>query len=449
MAGGFDAWPDLPASRREAVLAAGREGWRRVFDGVASYNESDRPLRPVFLTAERYDELTVLTDRLLQLVLDACRRRAGTAGELRKAVGVPDGLIEFVDDDEPVDEHLVMSGRPDLLISDGVPKLVEFNVGSDVGSAWDSDQVSARFHRLYAEHGIGGFAPPPVSATEGRFAAIAGALGMRPGERLSMVFRSDGDYPGMDDVDGLIRALDPFVEQARGHGLDMDIVPVSRLRLDAAQRLWSGDRPVDGILRMFVCSGMPGSAGLDAMTAALRSGTVRMFTTSASWLLGNKLVLAWLWEDVDGLPDADAELVRRHVPRTRLLTSGLLAGAVAGREGLVLKPADEFGGNGVLVGAECDAGRWRADLEDAVRRGGHLVQDYVRPDRLTHDFVGLVSGDVVRAEVPFSVGPYTFGRRGAGCYLRIGSPDAGGEVLNLHRGIHVTGPLLVTGQGRG
>jgi hypothetical protein len=60
------------------------------------------------------------------------------------------------------------------------------------------------------------------------------------------------------------------------------------------------------------------------------------------------------------------------------------------------------------------------------------------------DFVHLPSGGHEQAEVPFSIGPYTFGRRGSGCYVRIGSQGEG-EVLNLKRNVHVTGSLLLGG----
>jgi hypothetical protein len=109
---------------------------------------------------------------------------------------------------------------------------------------------------------------------------------------------------------------------------------------------------------------------------------------------------------------------------------------------LVLKPADEYGGSGVLVGHETSDSEWAEGLAEGVRRGDFLLQDYVRPDRLTMDFTNLETGEHLQTEVPYSVGPYTFGRESFGCFLRVGSHEHG-EVLNLKRAVHVTGPLLV------
>jgi hypothetical protein len=441
---GFDAWSNLPDEVRTAVLAAGDAGWREVFDEIATYNETWRPLRPVLMEKRWLEDLYALSDRMLQLLLECCRRRASTAGELRKLLGIPDGRVEFLDDAEPLGAHLVMSGRPDILLTDGVPKFVEFNVGSDVGSVWDSEKVSARFLDLFRTAGVDELLPveAPASAVDGRYAAIREALGLAQGARLTMVFRTDGEYPESHDPEKLVELLQPFVERGRAHGYDMDVQPVDWLSLNSNNELVGRGGRVEAILRLFVCSEMPPTVGLQAIKDAVQAGTATLFTSAASWLISNKLVFAWLWEDAELLPPADAELVRNHLPCTRLLTPDLVASVLAERESLVLKPADEFGGSGVVVGREATPGEWRALVERGASEGLHLVQDYSRPDRMVMDFVHLETGLHETAEVPFSIGPYTFGRRGSGCYVRIGSQGEG-EVLNLKRNVHVTGSLLL------
>lgn len=443
---GFDAWGNLSAELRAAVLAAGEAGWQVVFDEIATYNETWRPLRPVLMSKPWLEELYALSDRMLQLLLECCRRRARTAGELRKLLGIPDGRVEFLDDAELLGDHLVMSGRPDILLTGGVPKFVEFNVGSDVGSVWDSEKVSARFLELFRTSGVAALLPveAPVSAVDGRYAAIRAALGLAPGARLTMVFRTDGEYPESHDPEKLVELLQPFVQRGFENGFDMDVQPVDWLSLDEDGSLVGRGRRVEAILRLFVCSEMPPTVGLQAIKDAVQAGTATLFTSAASWLISNKVVFAWLWEDADELPAADAALVRNHLPRTRLLTPELVSSVLAEQEQLVLKPADEFGGSGVVVGREATAEEWRALVEQGALEGLHLVQDYSRPDRMEMDFVHLSTGVQERAEVPFSIGPYTFGRRGSGCYVRIGSQGEG-EVLNLKRNVHVTGSLLLGG----
>jgi hypothetical protein len=441
----FDHWDALPQATRDAVIAAGDEDWKKVFSGVLTFNKSWRPLRPVMIHQSRYDELAEVTDRLLQLLLETALRRASTAGELRKLLGTPDGLIEYLDDDELLGEHLVQSGRPDILISDGVPKYVEFNIGSEVGCVWDTEKVSSRWRSVFADHSldrlVGVEAPP--SPIDGRYRAMIDSLGLAPGDRLTMVMRTDGVYPGSDNIPAIVKSLDPFVERGKALGIDMDVAPVHWLEAGEDGAVLNQGRPVEAVFRLYVCTDMPQNPGQAALKAAVEAGKSRMFTSSASWLLANKIMLTWLWDDLELLPADDQALVRRHVPWSRLVTASMLEDAVERQAALVLKPADDYGGAGVLVGHECDPGAWREGVEEAIRRGTYLLQDYVRPDRLSMDFVNISSGEHLQAEVPYSVGPYTFGRKSFGCFLRVGCHEQG-EVLNLKRAVHVTGPLLVT-----
>ncbi|GAB3936169.1 hypothetical protein GCM10027614_12240 [Micromonospora vulcania] len=85
------AWTDLPEPARRAMVASGAAAWERVFHGRATYNKQWRLARPPVLTADAWRELNEVCDRLAQLILDACRRRVGTAGELRRLLGVPEG----------------------------------------------------------------------------------------------------------------------------------------------------------------------------------------------------------------------------------------------------------------------------------------------------------------------------------------------------------------------
>lgn len=447
----FDYWHELPQAAKDKVLAAGEEDWQKVFSGVLTFNKSWRPLRPVMIHQSTYDALGAVMDRLLQLLLETGMRRATTAGELRKLLGTPDGLIEYLDDDEVLGEQLIQSGRPDILISGGVPKFVEFNIGSEAGCVWDTERVSTRFLSMFTEHGLetleGADGPvqvaAPPSPVDGRYRAIIDTLGLQPGDRLTTVLRTEGDYPGSDNLPAIVRSLDPYIERGKAFGIDGDVAPLVWLEPGEDGELLNQGRPVEAVFRLFVCTDMPQTPGQAALKAAVASGRSKLFTSSAGWLLANKLVLAWLWDDLELLAAEDQELVRRHVPRSRIITAPMLNEAIAEQASLVLKPADDYGGAGVLVGHETDPSAWREGLEEAILRGGWLLQDYVRPDRLTMDFTNIVTGERLQTEVPYSVGPYTFGRKAFGCFLRVGCHEQG-EVLNLKRAIHVTGPLLVT-----
>lgn len=439
-----DLWHQLPEATRTALVARGTASWREVYDGVATHNKEWRPLRPPIMSVGTYELLTEISATVSRLILEACLRRATTAGELRRALGMSVGYIDLLDEELPLTDDLLGGVRADILLSDGTPYVVEANIDSALGGAHDSDGVAGRFLSAYdedpvlAEIGL----TAPASAVDARYEAVRSALELTGDDRLAMVFTTGGTYPGSQDGLAMIKLLEPFSERGRELGLDMRVYPLEWLTLDDAGRLCVDDGPIDAVLRMFVPQGMKPSSGLDALGIAVRTRTVRMFTATASWLLASKAILAWLWEDLALLAPADAEIVLGHVPHTEILTGSLRDQVLAGRTSLVLKPYGSYGGVGVVVGPEVSEETWADAVDEALREGGYIVQAHVEVDRLTMQFVNLETDETREADVPFCVAPYLFGGTPAGAYLRFTVPDAG-PVVNVGQGALTSGLLLV------
>lgn len=430
------AWERLSGDVRSAMIERGKENWAGIYDGVATKNKQWRPLRPPLMSRGAYDELTALTARLAGLVLGACQRRASTVGELRELLGVPAGVIEFLDESAPLTSDLIVAVRPDVLMSGGVPKFVECNVDSALGGAFDSDGIARRFLAAYS--GLPVSLSVPSSAVDTRFHAMRDQLGLGDGATSVILFHMGSDYPDTQDGHTLIKLLEPVRDRGRAAGLDVVVYPLEWLTF-VDGRLMAGETGLDSVMRMFIPQDVPHGSGYDALVAALASGATRMFTPSATWLLANKATFAWLWSDISLLSDSDAALVREHVPFTRLVT-GVDVGP---REDLVLKPTGTYGGSGVVVGREVSASEWEAALREAVAAGGHIVQEFVPLDRLGMSFVDVASGAVREAEVPYCVAPYLFGGRAAGAYMRFSVPDAAsGSIVNLGQGALTSGLLL-------
>ncbi|MFI7219751.1 hypothetical protein [Micromonospora maritima] len=435
------AWTDLPESTRAAMVAAGAEAWEKIFHGRATYNKQWRLARPPVLTADAFRELNEVCDRIAQLILEACRRRAGTAGELRRLLDVPDGETRLLDPDEALHDRLLAAYRPDVLFSGGVPCIVEYNIDSSLGGGFDADTVIQRYAELYgARDLLDGLRPAP-SLLDQRFVAIRDTLGLPEGARVALLMDFEADYPGLDDPETFIRILSPLVDQARPFGIDLVIAPVATATVDGESRLVVGGAPVDALFRLFVPNRVTPSAGLDAVAAALAAGTLPMFVSSAAWLLSNKLNYAWLWADLDLLPEPDRALIRRYVPHTVALTADQLDRALAEQADLVAKPAGGSAGHGVLIGREMSAVAWEDGVRAAIDAGGNILQRYHEADRVAMDFVQIETGETVTAEVPWSLAPYLFGRTASGALARVGYPGCEG-VLNLARGVLMTGILL-------
>jgi hypothetical protein len=421
-------WPPAPAS---------------VYDGFPWPADEWRPTRPFVIRERTFRELGQVTTRAARLVLAACARRGGTAGELRDALAVPAAHLPFLDEDEPLTDHLLAAIRPDIITESGVPRIIELNIDGAVGGAPRVDLLARRFLAFYRAapfaDSLGLTAPPP--AIEARSASIRSCLGLGQGAHVVIPAFSVGTTPGIEEYEAFSRFQAPVCESLGRHGLDTTTFPLERFATDERGRLLADGQVVDGVLRLFDAFSQPSSAGLDALIRAVRARTVRMYTSEAGLLLHNKMVLAWLWEDLDRLSGPDREFVRRHIPWSVPAEAVTPPEALARQATLVLKPASGSGGTGVVVGRAVAPEAWRDALDSAAAVGQHILQEFTDGDRVTMSFAHPGTGETRTARVRFILGPFIFGGQAAGVFVRHGTPDAG-PVLNTARGAFPNMALL-------
>ena len=442
MVGETDAGTDVASGPGEAGLT-----WppapATVYDGLPRGGARWRPARPFVIRERTFRELGELGLRAARLALAACARRARTAGELRDALGIPAGQLPFLREDEPVADHLLAAMRPDIVTESGVPKIVELNVDGSVGAAPLTDLLASRFLAFYRTtplaESLGLTVPPP--ATEARSASIRSSLGLAQGAYVVIPAFSVGTLPGLEEYQAFAKVQAPVCESLGRHGLDADSFPLQQLATDERGRLLADGRTVDGVLRLFDAFNQPGSAGLDALIRAVRARMVRMYTPEATRLLGNKIVLSWLWEDISGLSGPDGEFVRRHIPWSAPAQTVPPPEALARQATLVLKPGHGYGGTGVVIGPAVPPEAWRQALDSAAAQGPHILQEFTDGDRVRLSFTHGGTGEKRTASVRFNLGPFIFGGQTAAVLVRHGTPDAG-PVLNLARGAFGNTALL-------
>ncbi|QKW23632.1 glutathionylspermidine synthase family protein [Kitasatospora sp. NA04385] len=444
-----DIWNLLPQDFRKSVTDLSAERSRQIHDGIAGSKGDWRPLRPMVLDRGHYDELGRVSARLMHLVLEACRRRAGNAGELQDALGVPAEQTPLLDRSAPLEDGLLVAARPDVLYADGVPQFVEFNIDGALGGTLQADLLAERFRDLHRLAPGGERIHAPASAVDARFAAIRRSLALPEGARVAIPVFRQGAAPGLEDAAAFLGWLGPMCDSGRRHGMDTVACTMDQLTTGAADDLLLDGRRVDAVFRLFLAHDQPAGPGLDALVRAVRAGRVAVHTPETTWLLSDKTTMAWLWEDLPQLPEADRQLIARHLPWTALLPAGtedeqadgVLREALARRTELVLKPVGGYGGSGVVLGPEVTDGQWRQALLHARREGRHVLQRHVLPDLLALDFADQRTGAVEHAEVPFVLGPFMFDGAPSGVLVRHGVPG-GGPVLNAHHGAVMSTVLL-------
>lgn len=233
---------------------------------------------------------------------------------------------------------------------------------------------------------------------------------------------------------------------AHRHGVQTVICTPEELTYDGSL-LHAGGEPVHLVLRRALLEDL--SEG--DLTAAMRDGRVCAVNPFRARVSNNKKLFA-LFSDprFAHLIDAEAaDVVRETIPWTRILRPGragygdwvvdLVQFVSDNRERLVLKPASDYGGQGVSLGIETPQAEWEALIDTHAETGDYIVQEYVPvPEEM---FPTVQDGHIQMRLKRFNINPFGIGGRYAGMITRISdraviNVSAGGGLLPSVVGRH-------------
>jgi hypothetical protein len=172
-------------------------------------------------------------------------------------------------------------------------------------------------------------------------------------------------------------------------GLPADAVAPDQLTFDGTT-LAGPAGPIDIVYRRLTLADLMTRADeLGPLLEAARARAVVVAGSFGSDIAHSKRLLAFLtherWER--RLSPAERALIHAHVPWTRLFVPGLTQFegrlwdlrelALADRERFVLKPAESYEGQGVLLGIETEPEAWAREI-DRRFGGAHVLQELVR-----------------------------------------------------------------------
>jgi uncharacterized circularly permuted ATP-grasp superfamily protein len=184
----------------------------------------------------------------------------------------------------------------------------------------------------------------------------------------------------------------------------------------------------------------------NALVEAYAAGAVCMANALTCKIPHKKAFFAVLTDEQNAalFSDAERDLIRRHIPWTRLLADtktkrdgesfGLLEYVRRRRDDFVLKPNDDYGGTGVTLGWENDERQWDAALDRALADRAHawVVQERISIRREV--FPMQTANGVEMRDMLVDLAPYLFRGRMAGFLTRLSSTglanvtSGGGQV---------------------
>jgi hypothetical protein len=410
-------------------------------------------LRPYFIHTRTYEALSQAAT-LVSRGVTALSRRLAIDEVLRRALALTPEEEAIVRQDPGEPTELV--GRLDgFLGPNGEIGFVEYNpmpagltTGDELREVYASMPIMGSFGRRYRLRSI---------PTQHLICDALLRTHQRKGGRgrPSIAVLSQAAESTASDSASLIalEEMTKMLQIVQAGGFEVRIIDPAQLTLREG-RLFADDFRVDTTLvadwPRFLKSVAPDAP----FWQAVRSGAVWIINSAAAAILrGSKSVFALLSDpSYRSLfePEVAAALAR-HIPWTRRVIEGkttyrdqtvdLLQFIAAHRDTLVLKPADEYGGKGVVLGWECDDATWTVTLDHAVRHP-YVVQERVLVG--SELFPSMIDGKLSIEERHFDVDPFIWNDTEAmGCYVRLSKTG----IMNLSAGEGSTTPMyLIDGE---
>lgn len=364
----------------------------------------DRPLctvlRPRFLRAAEYDALRAVSSDLL-----GAFRLAGEAAhadvQFRRQFHLADWEVTLLES-SPRLRSLAPLSRLDAFIdpADGIPRITEYNGETPAGTAY-CDALSELFlampaMRPFAER----WSVRPLPARNHLFNVLLETWhqfrGVRTPPAIAIV-----DWHDVPTVPEFHLSRDYF----QSMGCECVVTTPDALSYESGKLRDASGMIVDLIYKRVLIHELIEECGLDhAMVRAVVDGAVCLVNPFSCKPLHKKASLAVLSDErnSDYFSGGQRAAIARHIPWTRVIEERHTAVAgksidlvpwIAGhREELVLKPNDDYGGAGIVLGWEVDGAAW----ELAVTRA--LVEPYIVQRRIalpSEPFAAVLNGKLI------------------------------------------------------
>lgn len=435
-----DLLSDDLAAEVQALLDAGLRR-RGLFFG-------ERPictvLRPRFLTAEQYRHIRTSIAPLLRAFARA-HQAALTDRAFRRQFGLTWWEEELIQDDPGFRDPSPTSRIDSFFVPEtGQLLLTEYNAETPAAIAY-SDALSDLFSTLpVMREYLRAFEVRPLPGRHSLVHALLDAYrqwsGQRDPPRIAIL-----DWREVPTYSEFVLFNEYFLE----HGLDSVIADPREVEYRNG-RLWAAGRPVDLIYKRVLLSELVDRGGLDhPVIRSVRDRAVCMVNPFRCKILHKKASLAVLSDERNAAMFATDEhrAIEAHIPWTRRVEErrtqyegkrvDLIPHVLAHRERFVLKPDDEYGGKGVVLGWEAGASEWEQAIASALAEPA-VVQERVPIPR--EPFPSVVDGRLRLDDRMLDTNPYVFyGEYVDSCMTRLSTA----ALLNVSAGGGSTVPTFV------
>ncbi|MDX1413203.1 MAG: hypothetical protein R3293_03380 [Candidatus Promineifilaceae bacterium] len=240
-----------------------------------------------------------------------------------------------------------------------------------------------------------------------------------------------------------------FIRFFKGQGIDCRIVDPRDVEYKG-DKLVVGDFQIDLIYKRVLITELIERGGLDhPVVNAVRDGKVCMVNPFRCKILYKKTSLAVLSDERNAqlFSKDEAKAIKAHIPWTRTVEErkttyndtpvDLIPFILKYQERFVLKPNDDYGGRGIVLGWQTNTGGWERAVEEALK-SPHVVQQRVPiPEE---PYPSVVDGRLQIYDRMLDTAPFIFyGDYMDGCLTRLSTDP----LLNVSAGGGSSVPTFV------
>ena len=401
-------------------------------------------LRPRFLTPPQYRFLRRSVESLLP-AFDAVYAKALADAEFRRQFRLLDWEEQLLGIEPGFTPPWPTSRFDSFYVSDDELKFTEFNSETPAGAGY-SDALADLFYGLPAFRDFQrDYHVYPLPCKPGVTHALLDAFGQWQGQRREPPRVAILDWREVPTFSEFVLFYDYF----RGLGIEVRNVDPRDVEYSGG-KLMCGDYHINLIYKRVLITELVERGGLDhPVIQAVRDGAVCLANTFRCKILFKKASFAVVTDERNEALFTPKQLqaVRQFIPWTRVVEErktrldggeiDLVPFVLKHKDRFVLKPNDDYGGKGIVLGWTVDDDAWQAAVETALREP-FVVQQKIR---LPSEPFPSMDGGVLRvADRMLDTNPYVaFGTTVHGCLTRISSD----ELVNVTAGGGSTVPTFL------
>ncbi|HUF51996.1 MAG TPA: hypothetical protein VMN60_14325 [Longimicrobiales bacterium] len=383
-------------------------------------------LRPRFLTAAQYEFLQRRVGLLLP-AFDRCYDRAIEDGAFRQQFRLLDWEETLIQHHPGFRDPSPVS-RLDAFFTHerGGLRFTEYNAETPAAAAYNDVLAEVTFGlpimRLFLRRYDVRPQPARHLVMHALLESYRSWSGRREKPRIAIL-----DWREVPTYSEFVITADYF----RSQGLDCVIADPREVEFRNG-RLFAGDMQVDLIYKRVLITELIERGGLDhPIVRAVRAGAVCMVNPFRCKILHKKASLAVLSDEQNQhmFSDEERDAIAAHIPWTRVVAErhtdfhgqdvDLIDFVRHNRDRLVLKPNDEYGGSGIVLGWDVSDSDWDSALALALEQPCIVQERIVLP---MEAYPSLVDGHVEVSDRIIDTAPFIFhGAYTDSCLTRLSS----------------------------